>query len=817
MPDSSTSLRQLWTVLVLRRRFVLGLVGGLLLTCFLYCLIAPNQYEASARIALDGVPSTPLSLDGANNVASGSFASGQTQLETLGNVFRSDRVAWEVISSEKLYQAASFNGSFKRRFPLFQPDAPKPDAQAYLLDRFARRLTVQTLPRTLILQIRFRSKDPALSAAVVNAMIRACSELDTADRVQATEEATGWLDGQLKSLKARVNDDHQRLADFQKRHRLLDTPETLADGHPGDVQHTPVLLEVDELGREMVSATSDRILREAEYRAASRGDPELVLASDPRLQDENGSIQNALLKQLHGRRSDLEQEQSQLKVEHGPNFPRVVEIDGQLQDVDRQIKAEDARLVERFRDAFKTAADREQLVRQSLDQSTSEGMKLNEAAAQYAVMRQEADRSQELYLRVVEKSEEAGLTAGIRSSNISVVDYARQPVKPVAPDLPVYMAITLFVALWLALGGALLLESIHPSVPRALVIILALVLGSAVAHTQAPTPSTSGLPTGVARIPQSAETKSQPSAKDAPAVWNTQGENRPGVSAAPALQAAMPAPIGAGDMVEVSEYRTPELHAAVRVSETGTVILPLAGEVELKGMDERTAAHAIEAALVARGMLLHPQVTVLIIASVGQDVSLLGEVSRPGVYPFTAHHRLLDLISAASGVTPNAGSLVTIVHRGDPRTPVAVALDATGAGAGTDHNPELEAGDTVQVSRAGLVYVIGDVIRPGGFPVDPVQRLTVVQALTLAWGPAQNASLGKAILIREQKGGRTLTTLNLKRLLRGQDPDLPIQDHDILFVPDSTAKNLWNRTMESVIQSAAGVSIYAGLVYSQRF
>jgi hypothetical protein len=73
------------------------------------------------------------------------------------------------------------------------------------------------------------------------------------------------------------------------------------------------------------------------------------------------------------------------------------------------------------------------------------------------------------------------------------------------------------------------------------------------------------------------------------------------------------------------------------------------------------------------------------------------------------------------------------------------------------------------------------------------------------------------LLIREQSGGRTVTSLNLKRLLRGEDPDLPIQDRDILFVPDSTAKNLWNRTMESVVQSAAGVSIYAGLVYSQRF
>jgi len=126
-------------------------------------------------------------------------------------------------------------------------------------------------------------------------------------------------------------------------------------------------------------------------------------------------------------------------------------------------------------------------------------------------------------------------------------------------------------------------------------------------------------------------------------------------------------------------------------------------------------------------------------------------------------------------------------------------------------------GDTVQVSRAGLVYVIGDVVRPGGFPVDPAQGLTVVQALSLAWGPAQNAATRSALLIREQKGGRILTALNLKRMLHGQDPDQPVHDRDILFVPDSTAKNLWNRTVEAAIQSAVGVTIYAGLVYSQRF
>jgi len=423
-------------------------------------------------------------------------------------------------------------------------------------------------------------------------------------------------------------------------------------------------------------------------------------------------------------------------------------------------------------------------------------------------------------MRVQEKVEEAGLAAGVQSSNISVVDSARQPVKPVAPDLPFYMAITFFAGLWLAVGGALLLESLHSSATRAAMTLLAVLLAGAMGHAQAPTPSLDGLPTGVARIPFTPDTKVVPNPKESPAVWNSPaGANQAGLPAqATALSASpMPAPIGPGDFLDISEYHTPEFHSAVRVSAQGTVTLPMVNEVQVGGMDELAAAHAIEAALAAKGMLLHPQVSVLVTSYAGQDVSILGEVARPGVYPFTLHHRLLDLISAASGLAPNAGRLVNVFHRSDPNAPHAVVLDPGGTDTGSDHNPELIPGDTVQVSRAGQVYVVGDVVRPGGFAVDPVQGLTVVQALSLAWGPSQNAAVGKALLIREQKGGRTLTTVNLRRMIHGQEPDQPVYDRDILFVPDSTAKNLWNRTMEAAIQSAVGVTIYAGLVYSQRF
>ena len=820
-PPASTSLRDFWQVIWRRRRFVIIIEGALLAACVLYCLIAPNQYEAAGRVELRAAPVSSLSLDGAEVQIPTSILSAPIALETLASVLRSDQLAWRVIVALKLYSSPGFCGDFAGRFPGFESAKPAPAAQAWLLDRFSRRLHVESVPRTMLVEVRFRSHDAALSAAVVNTLIAAYGEQETESQIQATAQASEWLNAQLADLKTHVDRDQKRLADFEDQHGIVSTPEIMANGQPGETEHSSALLEIDELSRQLVAATTDRILAEAEYRAASQGDPEAVIASDPHLQADSTNFATALLEQIHARRSDLEQEQAQLSAEHGPGFPRVVEIGRQLQDLDRQKQSEDTKLVERFRSNWQTALDREQLVRNSLAQATDQGMKLNEAATEYAVMRQEANASRDLYLRVEDKAEEAGLAAGVRASNISVVDYARQPVKPVAPDLPLYLAITFFVGLWIALGAALLRELLGSPVGSALVVLVVLFGAGASTHAQAPTPNTSGLPSGVASFPQTQETRSVPNPKDAPAIWNDASGASPagGVSPSANAQASapMPAPIGPGDFLDIAEYHTPEFHSTVRVSAAGTVTLPMIGELKLAGMDEQAAARAIEAALLAKGMLLHPLVSVLVTSYVGQDVSVLGEVTRPGVYPYTVHHRLLDLLSAASGLSPNAGRLVNVFHQSDPKTPHAVVLDPSGTDSSSDHNPELSPGDTVQVSRAGLVYVVGDVIRPGGFPVDPVQGLTVVQALSLAWGPSQNAAVGKVLLIREQKGGRAMITLNIRRMLHGQDPDQPVQDRDILYVPDSVARNLINRTLESAIQSTIGVTIYSALVYSQRY
>ena len=831
--SSSYSIRELVGMFQRRRRFVLGTVGGLLLLCLTYCLIASKKYEAAARIALRIQPTSSLTLDAAEAIAPASILSTPLQLETLTNVIRSERLAWRVIKKLQLYKSPAFSRKFNKRFPGFDPERPTPEEQSFLLEAFSKSLKVKTLPRTLLLEIRFSSKDPSQAAEVVNSLIEGFRAEEGESRTNATEEASRWLQQQLKTLNVQVETNARQLADFERQHEFMTAEQTNPEGQAVPILHDPAMLELDETERLLAAASGERILREALYREAQEGNPEQVLAANPDLQNEMAAGGSLLVQQLRTRKSELEVELSQLKVEHGPKYPRVVELEQASQEIETQINSEDANLIEAFQRRWKAAGLREEMLRHQLDTKMAEGLQRNDAMIQYVVLREKVLSGRELCTRLERRIEEAGLSAGVRASSITVVDYARIPFKPVAPDPPLYLAITLFSSLWLALGGGLFLDSLRPvngALRRAALILMFLAISNTFVLGQAPIPNTQGLPSGVVKLPQNQPPEGQPNPVNSPPIWNVAAG--PSAQTAPdlgvrSMGAATASPIGVGDFLEVSEFHAPELHSSVRVAADGTAFLPLVGQVKVDGLTEQQAAKTVEKALSDGGMLLHPQVTVLVTNAAGQDVSVMGEVARPGVYPFTVHHRLLDLISAASGLTPNSGRLVSVFHRKDPGTGHAVVLNPTGpaqarapkaeVGLNTDGNPELEPGDTVLVSRAGLAYVIGDVIRPGGFAVDPVQGLTVVQALSLAWGATPNASVSKAILIRDQAGGRTLTTLNLRRMIRGQDPDQPVRDRDILFVPDSTVKNLMNKSLESAIQSAIGVSIYAGLVYSQRF
>jgi polysaccharide export outer membrane protein len=188
-------------------------------------------------------------------------------------------------------------------------------------------------------------------------------------------------------------------------------------------------------------------------------------------------------------------------------------------------------------------------------------------------------------------------------------------------------------------------------------------------------------------------------------------------------------------------------------------------------------------------------------------VSVLGEVSKPGVYPALGEQRLFDVISAAGGLGEKAGRTVTITHRKQPDKPVVVEL-ARNIADSPERNVEVFPGDTVIVRRADIVYVVGDVARPSGFLMDH-GSLTVLQAVALAGGTTPTSKLNDAKIIRKTQGEMSETPIELKKILQAKTPDIPMQSDDILFIPTSATKVFGKRGIDAAIQMATAVGIVA--------
>jgi len=264
--------------------------------------------------------------------------------------------------------------------------------------------------------------------------------------------------------------------------------------------------------------------------------------------------------------------------------------------------------------------------------------------------------------------------------------------------------------------------------------------------------------------------------------------------------------ISAGDLLDLNVFDTPELSTKLRVDEQGKVTLPVAGALPVLGLTAEQAGQAIEARFRDADVLKDPHVTVTVLEFSTQGVTVLGEVKNPGVYPLLGAHGLLDLISAAGGETTSAGKDVTVTHRDDPDHPVIVRIESK-PGSTAAFNVDVRPGDNIIVSHAGIVYVLGDVGKPGGFLIENNDRLTVLQAIALAQGTNRTASLNHAKLIRKTVAGREELPVSLKKLLANKEPDLMLADGDILFVPGSGPKNAL-RDVESILPSAAGAAIY---------
>jgi polysaccharide biosynthesis/export protein len=262
--------------------------------------------------------------------------------------------------------------------------------------------------------------------------------------------------------------------------------------------------------------------------------------------------------------------------------------------------------------------------------------------------------------------------------------------------------------------------------------------------------------------------------------------------------------LGPGDEADVTVYGAPDLSGHTRVGADGNISMPLVGYVRVAGLSSSEAEAAIETQLRRANIVNDPRVSLFVKEYTSSGISVAGEVARPGFYSAVCPHRLFDVLQAAGGPTDKAASKVVINHRDQTdSTTFPISKDpAEMAGS----NVVLRPGDTVVVPRAGIVYVLGEVTRPGGYVMNATGGITVIQIVAVAGGPTHLASAGKTRLLRRTANGFQEQRVDLKKLLRGQAQDVSVRDEDILFIPLSGVKSALNAS--ALVGTASTAAIY---------
>jgi polysaccharide biosynthesis/export protein len=261
--------------------------------------------------------------------------------------------------------------------------------------------------------------------------------------------------------------------------------------------------------------------------------------------------------------------------------------------------------------------------------------------------------------------------------------------------------------------------------------------------------------------------------------------------------------LGPGDEVDITVYGAPDLSGHTRVSGDGNISMPLIGYIRVAGLSSSEAEGEIEAQLRQHSIVNDPQVSIYAKEFTASGISVAGEVAKPGFYSVLGPHRLFDVLQAAGGLSDRASGSVSISHKGDTENPVRVELSQDPAET-VRSNIELHPGDTVFAARAPMVYVLGEVNKPGGYVLNSTGAMTVLRVVAAAGGPTRAAAVGGTKMVRRTPSGLQQLPVPLKEILRGKTADMPVSGDDILFVPSSHLKTIV--TIGTVVATAAATA-----------
>src|SRR5580692_6268090 len=459
LPPQESAAGEYFRVLVKRK----WIVVGCLLTIFTVVAIATLRqvpiYEANGSIAVKK-PDSSLNFKDTNAISFDYY--DPTELETEVKILQSDLLALQVIKELNLDRQPEFGGkspasALPSSFDLApDPLEADPSRTSSLLGSFKGRLTISLIPNSRIMSVRFRDADPQTAHDVVNKLMGDYQENNYKTRFNNTMQAEDWLSKQLVDLQMKVETSQEKLVRYQKEHEILGI----------DEKQNITTAKLDELNRALTLAESERMEKEAFYRLLESGDPDAIASSAGGLGDSGAGGQSAsgLLESLRAKQADLRIQVADLNTQFGPSYPKLVQLNNQLAEIDIQLKSEMKKIASKVKGRYTAALGREDLLAQALEKQKQAANKLNESAIEYSLLKRDLETNRQLYEGLLEKLKEAGISEGLKSNNFQIVNSARVPTYPVEPNVPRNLGFAFVLGLTSGVGLAFLLEGLDNTV-----------------------------------------------------------------------------------------------------------------------------------------------------------------------------------------------------------------------------------------------------------------------------------------------------------------------------------------------------------------
>ncbi|MGA6958251.1 MAG: polysaccharide biosynthesis tyrosine autokinase, partial [Candidatus Acidiferrales bacterium] len=397
------------------------------------------EYEAAARVEVDKEAQNMQPFPDANGY--GEYEDSENYVETQTKILQSETLALMTIKSMDLGRYPEFGGSpNSMAWQHGEATMRKPA----ILGAFLGRLSVKRVPNSRLIEVQFEAEDPQLAAQIVNTHLQNYVEENFRSKYDATTQASNWLSGELEELRIKVEKSEDARIAYERENQIWQI----------DEKQDITTQKLADLSKAVTDAQTDVAQKEALYRMAVSGNVDALPAARS----------NPVIANLLNRKSALEEEYAEALDQYGPNFPKVLRIAAQQKEVDNDLAAARKTMVEGVEEDFTTARSHVELLQEALDKQKTEANDLAEKLVQYHILQHDAESNKQLYDGLLQKLKEAGITAGLRSSNIRVVDPALAPTTPARPQKARNILLSFLVGLVGGVGLALFREYLDNTV-----------------------------------------------------------------------------------------------------------------------------------------------------------------------------------------------------------------------------------------------------------------------------------------------------------------------------------------------------------------